>query len=80
MQSTADSQKGGSIEYGMWVAAREAHRRHIVMFTDADLSVHLGQTGLLIDGIVRQKKDVAIGSRREATSGLSRSSAGRPAR
>ena len=68
MQSAAESQKGGSIVYGMWTAAQKQHERHIVVFTDADLSVHLGQTGLLIDGIVQEKKDAAIGSRRETTS------------
>ena len=68
MKSTADSQKGGSVAYGMWTAAQELRERHIIVFTDADLSVHLGQTGLLIDGIVREEKDAAIGSRRETTS------------
>ncbi len=66
--STGESQKGGSILYGMWTAAREPHDRHIVGYTDADLSTHLGQTGLLIEGIVRGDKDAAIGSRREPTS------------
>lgn len=68
MKSTADSQKGGSILYGMWTEVQDQHERHIVVFTDADLSVHLGQTGLLLDGILREKKDLAIGSRREPAS------------
>lgn len=68
MQSAADSQKGGSIAYGMWTAAQDARDGHIIVFTDADLSTHLGQTGLLVEPIVRGGMDAAIGSRREATS------------
>ena len=68
LASTSESLKGGSIVYGMWTATREEHDRHIVVFTDADLSTHLGQTGLLIDGIADRGMDAAIGSRREPTS------------
>ncbi len=68
MTSPNDSRKGGSIAYGMWVAAQEARPYHIILFTDADLSTHLGQTGLLVDGIVNQEKLSTIGSRREPTS------------
>ncbi len=68
MTDAAESQKGGSIAYGLWAAAQADHPRHIIMFTDADLSTHLGQTGLLIDGLLHQGKAAAIGSRREATS------------
>ncbi|MFQ5652485.1 MAG: hypothetical protein ACE5IY_21345 [bacterium] len=69
LASTAESQKGGSIHYGLWQAAQQRREsNHIILFTDADLSTHLGQIGLLIDGIVNQGKDVAIGSRREETS------------
>ncbi len=68
MTSAADSQKGGSIQYGMWTAAQQEQPNHIIVFTDADLSTHLGQTGLLVDGILNQNKDSAIGSRREKMS------------
>ena len=68
MTSTSDSQKGGSVLYGMWLAAQERRDRQIVLFTDADLSVDLGQTGLLVDEIVRAGADAAIGSRREPDS------------
>ncbi len=68
MRSAADSQKGGSIAYGMWHAAQQTREGHIVVFTDADLSTHLGQLGLLIDSIVHEEKDAAIGSRRETLS------------
>jgi hypothetical protein len=68
LETTADSQKGGSIQYGMGVAAEGASRNHVVVFTDADLSTHLGQLGLLIDPILRVGFDAAIGSRREPLS------------
>ncbi|MBT8397890.1 MAG: glycosyltransferase [Gemmatimonadetes bacterium] len=69
LSSTDDSQKGGSIIYGMWEAAqREARGKHIVIYTDADLSTHLGQVGLLIEPILKEGRGVAIGSRREPDS------------
>jgi len=69
LSSTDESRKGGSIIYGMWNASnKKVKGDHIVVFTDADLSTHLGQVGLLVDPIINQGKDVAIGSRREANS------------
>lgn len=69
MQSTADSQKGGAIAYGMWEAARQAFDgAHVVAYTDADLSTHLGQTGLLMEPLLEAGKKAAIGSRREPRS------------
>lgn len=69
LSSTDDSQKGGSIIYGMWQATQqEVKGEHIVIYTDADLSTHLGQVGLLIEPIVAGGKDAAIGSRRESDS------------
>jgi hypothetical protein len=68
LQSTSESQKGGSIQYGMGIAAEGGDARHVVVFTDADLSTHLGQLGLLIDPILRDGFDAAIGSRREPLS------------
>ncbi len=68
MTSPDDSRKGGSIEYGMWVAAQQSHPHHIILFTDADLSTHLGQTGLLVGPIMQADADAAIGSRREPES------------
>ncbi len=66
LSSTSDSQKGGSIAYGMWHAAKNTnHNNHIIIFTDADLSTHLGQIGLLLEPLLYNKKSVAIGSRRE---------------
>ena len=75
LASTADSQKGGSIEYGMSVAAEDDATNHVVIFTDADLSTHLGQVGLLVDPILREGYDSAIGSRREPMSVVIKSGA-----
>jgi hypothetical protein len=68
MTSTRDSQKGGSVAYGMWTAAQQEQANHIVLYTDADLSTHLGQVGLLIESMVSEGQVAAIGSRREPTS------------
>ena len=72
LTSTKDSQKGGSISYGMWYAAAKQTKKetenHIIIYTDADLSTHLGQVGLLINPILKQNKTIAIGSRREVDS------------
>ena len=46
LTSTNDSQKGGSIIYGMWKASNEnSNSNHIIIYTDADLSIHLSQIG-----------------------------------
>ncbi|MEZ4850763.1 MAG: hypothetical protein R3B93_19540 [Bacteroidia bacterium] len=69
MTSTKDSMKGGAITYGMWDAATHSqHDNHIIVFTDADLSTHLGQVGLLMDSIINEGKNVCVASRREGNS------------
>jgi len=68
MTDTSESQKGGSVAYGMWEVVQQERTNHIVVFTDADLSTHLGQIGLVVDPIIRRGADAAIGSRREPTS------------
>ena len=69
LTTTEDSQKGGAIRYGLWRATREARDgTHIALFTDADLSTHLAQAGLLIHPIARDEMNAAIGSRREPES------------
>lgn len=69
LKDTSQSQKGGSIVYGMWDAVQgNSGKEQIVVYTDADLSTHLGQVGLLIKPILDSKHKVAIGSRREPTS------------
>ncbi len=68
LRSVDESRKGGSIQLGMWeAAAADRGPGHVVIFTDADLSTHLGQTGLLIEA-VRRGGPVAIGSRRHPRS------------
>jgi glycosyltransferase involved in cell wall biosynthesis len=69
INATSDSQKGGSIVYGMWHAVQQKKaKNHVVVYTDADLSTHLGQLMLLADPLVNNDKLVAIGSRREKKS------------
>ncbi len=69
LSSTDDSQKGGSIVFAMWDAVQQfGVENHIVAFTDADLSTHLGQLGLLMKPIAENGKLAAIGSRREQDS------------
>ena len=62
------SMKGGAVAYGMATAAAADRENHVILFTDADLSTHLGQSGLLVDGILGRGFDAAIGSRREPAS------------
>lgn len=62
--SADDSRKGGSIQLGLWEACRRERPHQVAVFTDADLSTHLGQTGLLMTEILDRGHDVAIGSRR----------------
>ena len=69
LTSTADSRKGGSILYGMWEAVQTTHDGHVVIFTDADLSTHLGQCGLLLERLV-DGVGCAAASRREPTSAV----------
>ena len=70
LENTDQSRKGGSIIYGLWEASRKQTpgEDQVVLFTDADLSTHLGQAGLLIDPILNAGKEVAMGSRRETAS------------
>ncbi len=71
LTSPADSQKGGAILYGMWEAAQKNHGQdveHIILYTDADLSTHLGQTGLLLEPFLDPKVQASIGSRRDPAS------------
>ncbi len=68
LKTTDDSRKGGAIEYGMWYASEKNIKNHIIIYTDADLSTHLGQTGLLAEPIIKEGKYAAIASRREDAS------------
>ena len=65
LKDTSESRKGGSIIYGMWYAANQnVENKHVIVYTDADLSTHLGQTGLLVHPILKKQKKAAVGSRR----------------
>ena len=69
--TTADSQKGGAILYGMWEATQKNHSAnidHIILYTDADLSTHLAQTGLLLEPFLDPHIQAVIGSRRAPSS------------
>jgi hypothetical protein len=72
MASPGDSRKGGAVHYGLACAARRAlppGTRHCVAYTDADLSTHLGQSGLLLDIILgKPGMDCAVGTRRSKDS------------
>lgn len=69
MESPNESQKGGSVRLGLWHATRKPRAgRHIVVFSDADLSTHLGQIGLLAQPFTEPGVRAAIGSRRESAS------------
>lgn len=51
LNTTKDSRKGGAITYGLWKTQDifvPAHKHHVVIYTDADLSSNLAQSGLLI--------------------------------
>lgn len=67
LTSTTDSQKGGAILYGLRYTTALKRANNIALYTDADLSSHLGMSGLLIDPLVHQDKALSIGSRREKT-------------
>ena len=76
LSSTTESQKGGAIRLGLWQASlRTKDRLHVVIFTDADLSTHLGQIGLLVSPIINDRFVAAVGSRRRPTSVVVKSGA-----
>ncbi len=66
LTNTSESKKGGAILYGMWQAKEDNKNRknHVVIFTDADTSTDLRQSGLLIDKIINKNYITVIGSRR----------------
>ena len=68
LRSTDMSRKGGSILLGMDRALASPHEGHVLIFTDADLSTHLGQCGLLVAPILEEGRGVALASRREPLS------------
>lgn len=79
LKTTEDSIKGGSIYYGLWHAYKNFNKiaphakHHLVLYTDADLSSHLGQIGIALEKIINQGYKLSFGSRK-----LDPSSAQRP--
>ena len=65
LASTDDSQKGGAIQYGMWSVIKEHHdnARHIVIYTDSDLSTNIAQAGLLLRQLENPNRMGAIATR-----------------
>eukprot|EP01083_Nonionella_stella_P306098 1070607_1 len=61
MKSTKDSRKGGAIHYAMYCARqkrlndKQNHREHVCIFTDADTSSDLGQSGLFLGALLLPK-------------------------
>ena len=72
LRTTDESRKGGSIQYGMWVAAHDDSPEHAIVFTDADLSTHLGQIGSLVVPLGEAETTISIGSRREPLSAVAK--------
>lgn len=69
LKAASESQKGGSIRYGLWDALQTRRDgKHLALFTDADLSTHLGQIGLMAAPFADPAVFAAVGSRREPTS------------
>ena len=69
LRSTSQSQKGGSIRFGLWHATRKLRgSNHVALFTDADLSTHLGQMGLMLSPLRESSCLATVGSRREPSS------------
>ncbi len=75
LSSTDESRKGGAIRYGLHAATRRLRPGHVALYTDADLSTHLGQSGLLVAALDRPGVMVAAGSRRARNSVVIKSGA-----
>ena len=82
LETSGQSQKGGAVHLGLWEAAHGSSAKQgeqIIAFTDADLSTHLGQLGLLVEALDRRGTMIAAGTRRATTSAVVKP-AGRSAR
>jgi len=62
LSSADDSRKGGAIIYGCSQAVKDGN--DAVIYTDADISVHLAQIGLLLAPFAAGEADVVIGDRK----------------
>eukprot|EP01084_Bolivina_argentea_P192507 330461_1 len=77
LNNTNDSRKGGAVQYGMYLALdnikklreneKDENKQHFIMYTDADLSSNISQSGLLLADITINNKNnqrkVVIGDR-----------------
>ncbi|MGF1776306.1 glycosyltransferase [Vibrio nomapromontoriensis] len=66
LHSADDSRKGGAIILGCMKAVE--NNVDVVVYTDADNSVHLGQLGLLLRPYLEQGKHVILGNRKHPDS------------
>merc|ERR1711957_342317 len=59
------SQKAGAILYGLEIACEEKHadQKHIIVYTDSDLSTDLALCGLNFDTIINGKVDCSVSQR-----------------
>ena len=67
---TSESQKGGSIQYGIWEALEDysdSDSTHLIVYTDADMAAPVNELGLLLEKL-NEETMVAIGSRYDAGS------------
>lgn len=62
LDSAEKSRKGGAIIYGCMQAIADG--ADVVVYTDADNSVHLGQLGLLLHPYLEDKTQVVLGNRK----------------
>ncbi len=75
LEHVDQSRKGGSIHLGLFEVTRAQRPGHVVIYTDADLSTHLGQSGLLIEALGEPGTLMAAGSRRHPLSVVAKSAA-----
>jgi len=62
LNSVNDSRKGGAVQYGFFKALEQEHsaqKPRLIMYTDADLSADLSQSGLLLRDITAENPDGA---------------------
>jgi glycosyltransferase involved in cell wall biosynthesis len=66
LKSADDSRKGGAIIFGCEKAL--GNNADVVIYTDADNSVHLGQLGLLLEKHISEGFNVVLGNRKDPDS------------
>ena len=68
LASADDSRKGGAIIFGAQEAIKDGCE--VIIYTDADNSVHLGQIGILLEPYVENGFKVVLGNRKDPQSVL----------